>query len=101
MNHYEEEFNKIAEDFNLVTNGFLCTLPGINPSRDCIIQFDYRKRKIYCAEYLSFGCGYICCIGLEELKPKRARKRVAELVEQYKQLQMQKKLNKMKEDFND
>ena len=98
MNHYEEEFNKIAKDFNLVTNGFLCTLPGIHP-RDCIMHFNYRNRKIYCADHLGFGCGYICCFGLEELKPKRARERIAELVEQYKQLKIQKKLNKMREDF--
>lgn len=98
MNHYLEEFNKIAEDFNLVNEGVICTLPGIHPS-DCIMKFNYRNRKIYCANHLGFGCGYICCFGFDELRPKRARERIAELLEQYKQLQMKKKLNKMEEDF--
>ena len=98
MNNYEEEFNKIAEDFNLVTNGGSCTLPGIHPS-DYIMKFNYHTRTIYGGNHLSFGCGYICCFGQNELKPKLARQRVAKLVEQYKQLNIQKKLNKMNEDF--
>ena len=98
MNHYEEEFKKIAEDFNLEKTGYSCTLPGVHPS-DFIMKFNYKTRTIYCADHLGFGCGYICCFGQEEMKPKRARKRIAELVEQYKQLKIQKKLNKMREDF--
>lgn len=98
MNHYHEHFWQIAKDFGLDKQGFLCTLPGIHPS-DFIMKFDIQKHKIHCAVRLGFGCGYICCFGNEELKPKQARERVAKLVEQYKQLNIQKKLNKMKEDF--
>lgn len=100
MNHYYEQFCQIAKDFGLEHErySYLCTLPGIHPS-DCIMKYDRQKHRIYCADHLGFGCGYICCFGLDELRPKLARKRIAELVEQYKQLNIQKKLNKMKEDF--
>ena len=100
MNHYYEQFCQIAKDFGLEKEryGYLCSLPGIHPS-DCIMKYDGKKHRIYCADHLGFGCGYICCFGLEELRPKLARKRIAELVEQYKQLNLQKKLNKMMEDF--
>lgn len=98
MNHYWEHFFQIAKDFGLDRCSYICTLPGIHPS-DFIMKYDGQKHKIYCANHLGFGCGYICCFGKEELRPKLARQRVAELVDQYKQLNIQKKLNKMKEDF--
>lgn len=98
MNHYYEQYHQIAKDFGLDVNSYVCTLPGIHPS-DCVMKYDGQKHRIYCADHLGFGLGYICCFGLEELRPKLARKRIAELVEQYKQLNIQKKLNKMKEDF--
>ena len=98
MNHYYEQYCQIAKDFGLDRYGNLCTLSGIHPS-DCIMKYDEQKHKIYCANHLSFGCGYICCFGQNELRPKLARQRVAKLVEQYKQLNIQKKLNKMNEDF--
>lgn len=98
MNHYHEHFWQIAKDFGLERNGYLCTLPGIHPS-DCVMKYDGQKHKIYCADHLGFGCGYICCFGLEELRPKLARERIANLVKQYKQLNLQKKLDRIKEDF--
>lgn len=99
MNNYYEYFYKIANDFGLdISDYYICTLPGIHPS-DCIMKYDGQKNRIYCADHLGFGCGYICCFGQDELRPKLARKRVAELVEQYKQLKLQKKLNEMKGDF--
>ena len=102
MNHYYEQYCQIAKDFGLDRfirgDYYICTLPGIHPS-DCVMKYDRQKHRIYCADHLGFGCGYICCFGLEELKPKRARERIDELVEQYKQLNIQKKLNKMREDF--
>ena len=100
MNHYYEQFCQIAKDFGLEKEryGYLCSLPGIHPS-DCIMKYDGQKHRIYCADHLGFGCGYICCFGLTELRPKLARERIAKLVEQYKQLNLQKKLNKMREDF--
>ena len=98
MNHYHEHFWQIAKDFGLDKNGFICTLPEIHPS-DFIMKFDGQTHKIYCANHLGFGCGYICCFGKEELRPKLARERIAKLVEQYKQLIVQKNLNKIKEDF--
>lgn len=102
MNYYEEEFNKIAEDFNLEKYGFSCTLPGIHPN-DYIMKYNYRNRKIYCARQIcnfkSAGGSYLCCFHSEELEPKQARARVAELVKQYKQLQIQKKLDSIKKDF--
>lgn len=96
MNHYYEHYCQIAKDFGLDKSGYVCTLPGIHPS-DCIMK--YVEHRIYCADHLGFGCGYICCFGLTELRPKLARERIAKLVEQYKQLNLQKKLNRMKEDF--
>ena len=98
MNHYHEHFWQIAKDFGLDRQGFICTLPGIHPS-DCIMKYDGQKHKIYCADHLGFGCGYICCFGLEELRPKLARERIANLVKQYKQLNLQKKLDRINEDF--
>lgn len=98
MNHYHEHFWQIAKDFGLNKLGFLCTLPGINPT-DYIMKFDEQKHKIYCPNHLVLGSGYIYCYGKEELKPKLARQRVIELLEQYKQLNVQKKLNEIKEDF--
>lgn len=98
MNHYHEHFWQIAKDFGLERNGYLCTLPGIHPS-DCVMKYDGQKHRIYCADHLGFGCGYICCFGLEELRPKLARERIAKLVKQYKQLNLQKKLDRIKEDF--
>lgn len=100
MNHYYEHFCQIAKDFGLNKQeyGYVCTLPGIQPY-DCIMKYDGQKHKIYCAYRLGFDSGYICCFGLEELRPKLARERVAKLVEQYKQLNIQNKLNKIKEDF--
>lgn len=99
MNHYYEQYCQIAKDFGLDRSAYyVCTLPGIHPS-DCVMKYDGQKHRIYCADHLGLGLGYICCFGLEELRPKLARKRIAELVEQYKQLNIQKKLNKMKEDF--
>ena len=98
MNNYMEHFFQIANDFGLDRCIYICTLPGIHPS-DCIMKYDEQKNRIYCADHLGFGCGYICCFGLDELRPKLARKRIAKLVEQYKHLNLQKKLNKMKEDF--
>lgn len=97
MNNYEQ-YCQITNDFGLERYGSRCTLPGIHPS-DCVMKYDGQKHRIYCADHLGFGCGYICCFGLTELKPKLARERVRVLVEQYKQLNMQKKLNKMREDF--
>ena len=94
-----EHFFQIANDFGLdISDYYICTLPGIHPS-DYIMKYDGQKNKIYCADHLGFGCGYICCFGLDELRPKLARKRVAELVKQYKQLKLQKKLNEMNGDF--
>lgn len=98
MNHYHEHFWQIAKDFGLDRNGYICTLPGIHPS-DCVMKYDGQKHRIYCADHLGFGCGYICCFGLEELRPKLARERIAKLVKQYKQLNLQKKLDRIKEDF--
>lgn len=98
MNHYHEHFCQIAKDFGLNKLGFLCTLPGIHPT-DYIMKFDEQKHKIYCANHLGLGGNYICCYGNEELRPKLARERIAKLVEQYKQLNVQKKLNEIKEDF--
>ena len=98
MNHYHEHFWQIAKDFGLNKLGFLCTLPGIHPT-DYIMKFDEQKHKIYCANHLGIGGNYICCYGNEELRPKLARERIAKLVEQYKQLNVQKKLNEIKEDF--
>ena len=98
MNNYYEHYCQIAKDFGLDVNCYVCTLPGIHPS-NYIMKYDGQIHKIYCADHLGFGCSYICCFGSEELRPKLARKRVAELVEQYKQLNIQKKLNKMNEDF--
>lgn len=97
MNNYYE-YCQIAKDFGLDRCCYICTLPGIHPS-DCIMKYDIQKHKIYCADHLGFGCGYICCFDMEELRPKLARERIAKLVEQYKELKLQKKLNKMKEDF--
>lgn len=99
MNHYYEQYCQIAKDFGLYRySSYICTLPGIYPS-DFIMKYDGQKHRIYCADHLGFGCGYICCFGFEELKPKLARERIAKLVEQYKQLNLQKKLNKMMKDF--
>lgn len=99
MNHYYEHFCKIAKDFGLDRKSYyICTLPGIHPS-DCVMKYDGLKHRIYCADHLGFGCGYICCFGLTALRPELARERIAKLVEQYKQLKLQKKLNKMREDF--
>lgn len=98
MNHYYEKYYQIAKDFGLDRNGYICTLPGIHPS-DCVMKYDGQKHKIYCADHLGFGCGYICCFGLEELRPKLARERIAILVKQYKQLNLQKKLDRINEDF--
>lgn len=99
MNHYYEQYCKIATDFGLDVNCYyVCTLPGIHPS-DCVMKYDGQKHRIYCADHLGFGCGYICCFGLTELRPKLARERIAKLVEQYKQLKLKQKLNKMMEDF--
>lgn len=98
MNHYYEQFWQIAKDFGLDRNGYICTLPEIHPS-DCVMKYDGQTHKIYCADHLGFGCGYICCFGLEELRPKLARERIANLVKQYKQLKLQKKLDRIKEDF--
>lgn len=58
-----------------------------------------KKHKIYCADHLGFGCDYICCFDMEEIRPKRARERMVVLLEQYKQLKLQKKMNKIREDF--
>lgn len=98
MNHYHEHFWQIAKDLGLDKLGFLCTLPGIHP-KDFIMRFDEQKHKIYCANHLGLDGNYICCYGNEELRPKLARERIAKLVEQYKQLIVQKKLNEIKEDF--
>ena len=100
MNHYYEKYCQIAKDFGLDRSAYyICTLPGIHPS-DFIMKYDGQKHKIHCAVRLGFGCGdYICCFGNEELKPKQARERIAKLVEQYKQMNIKKKLNKIKEDF--
>lgn len=99
MNHYYEQYCQIAKDFGLYRcRSYICTLPGIHPS-DFIMKYDGQKHRIYCADHLGFGCGYIYCFGFEELRPKLARERIAKLVEQYKQLNLQKKLNKMMKDF--
>lgn len=98
MNHYYEHFNKIAKEYGLDISGYSCTLPGIHPS-DCIMRYDGQKHKIYCADHLGFGRGYIGCFGLDELRPKLARERIAKLVKQYKQLNLQIKLNRIEEDF--
>lgn len=98
MNHYWEQFCQIAKDFGLDRCNYVCTLPGIHPS-DCVMKYNGQKHRIYCAYHLGFGCGYICCFGLEELRPKLARERIAKLVEKYKELQIKIKLNKMKGDF--
>lgn len=99
MNHYYEHFNKIAKDYGLeLYSYYICTLPGIHPS-DCIMRYDGQKHRIYCADHLGFCGDYICCFGLEELRPKLARERIAKLVKQYKQLNLQKKLDRIKEDF--
>ena len=97
MNNYEQ-FCQIAKDFGLDVKCYICSLPELFPL-DYIMKYDEMKHKIYCADHLGFGFGYICCFGYEELIPKLAIKRVAELVEQYKQLKLQKKQDKMKEDF--
>lgn len=107
MNYYYEQYCQIAKDFGLYRySSYICTLPGIHPS-DFIMKYDGQKHRIYCADHLGFGCahhlgfgcGYIYCFGFEELRPKLARERIAKLVEQYKQLNIQKKLNKIREDF--
>ena len=100
MNHYHEQFWQIAKDFGLDRIGYLCTLPGIHPS-DCVMKYDGQKHKIYCADHLGLSrlSNYIYCFGLEELRPKLARERIAKLVEQYKQLNVQKKLDRINEDF--
>ena len=102
MNHYYEQFCQIAKDFGLDrfirSDYYLCTLPGIHPN-DYIMKYDEQKHKIYCANHLGLGGNYICCYGNEELRPKLARERIAKLVEQYKQLIVQKKLNEIKEYF--
>lgn len=98
----EEEFNKIAEDFNLEKIGFSCTLPGVY-SADFIMKFNYRNQKIYCAKQImrleTVHGSYIGFYGQEELEPKLARARVAVLVKKYKEIQLQKKLEKIKKDF--
>ena len=84
MNHYYELFCQIAKDFGLEMErySYLCTLPGIHPS-DCVMKYDGQKHRIYCADHLGFGCGYICCFGLEELRPKLARERIAKMKEDF------------------
>lgn len=98
MNHYHEHFWQIAKDFGLDKKGFICTLPEIHPSY-FIMKYDRQKHKIYCPNHLVLEGVYICGFGQEELKPKLVRQRVVELIEQYKQLNIQKNLNKIKEDF--
>lgn len=98
MNHYWEQFQQIAKDFGLERSGYVCSLPEIHPS-DCIMKYNGQRHRIYCADYLRYAGGSVCCFGLTELRPKQARERVAELLVQYKNCLQKRRICKMNEDF--